>query len=75
MNSNTLTTPAGSNDIIKLNVPIPIRTPLSKCILEFSDSHLRLWSISAHSLQKEKHKRNKSDIYIVFKNIKFSKQK
>lgn len=26
----------GSNDIIKLKVPIPIRTPLSKCIFDES---------------------------------------
>lgn len=51
MNSSNLITRAGSNEIIKLKVPTPIRTPLSKWVLDVSDSQVRLFRIVLHSLK------------------------
>lgn len=39
MNSSNRMTRAGNKDTIKLNVPTPIRTPLSKWVFELFLSH------------------------------------
>lgn len=46
-------TRAGSIDIIRLNVPKPMRTPLSKCTFDESLDQLRVSRILLHSLMRK----------------------
>lgn len=57
MNSSSLMTRAGSSEIIRLNVPMPMRTPLSKCTFDVSLVQLRPASMLLHSLKLKKHVR------------------
>jgi len=52
INSNNLITRDGSNEIIRLNVPIPIFTPLSKCIFVLLFSQFLVFKIWKQSLKR-----------------------
>lgn len=51
INSNSRMTRPGSIEIIRLNVPTPIRTPLSKCVFDSIVSHCLFSRMWLHSLQ------------------------
>lgn len=55
MNSSKRITRAGSSDTIRLNVPTPMRTPLSKCTFDPVLAHCRFSRICIHSLKEPKH--------------------